>query len=299
MARRRRPGGGRQSRAPRWTLALLILASISVITLSYRGDLRGTINSAKNAAQQAFSPVDHAVASVLRPIADVITGAFNYGSLQTQNAKLRSQLEQLQNEQASIGDLHQRMKALAQLVHLPWADVSSIPTVTAQVDGLNSSNFADTVQLDEGTDAGIATGMPVVAGEGLVGRVTEAWSSGCTVELITDTDSAVSIVFGSQRTQAVVAGRGHGNPLAVDYVPPNTPLAVGEVLVTSGFQGDLFPPGIPVARATKVSETASATAETVQARPLQDLASLQYVDVLQWRPAEASTSVASAGTGSG
>lgn len=284
MASRRRPGGGRRSHAPRWTLLLLILASITVITLSYRGDLRGTISGAKRAAHDAIAPAQDAVDDVLRPVAGFVAGAFHYEAVQTQNDKLRRQLETLQNEQAADGDVRRRLALLGQLEHLPWAEVSSIPTVTAQVDALNSSNFADTVQLDEGTGAGVAVGMPVVAGQGLVGRVTDAWSSGCTVTLVTDANSAVSVVLGSTTVQAVVSGRGQDSALAVDYVTPGTAVSTGEVLTTSGYQGDLFPPGIPVAKVSSVSSSASSTAETISARPLSDLDSLQYVDVLIWEP---------------
>ena len=57
------------------------------------------------------------------------------------------------------------------------------------------------------------------------------------------------------------------------------------MLTTSGLQGALFPPGIPVARITSFSSTPSSTQENVVAQPVADLAALQYVDVLQWEPA--------------
>ena len=284
MARRRRTSSSRRTRQPRWTLLLLILASISIITLSYRGDLRGTIDSAKSAAHDVFSPVQRAVDAVVRPISNAVAGAFNYGSVQTQNAKLRQQVQALEGRQAAAADLQRRLQLLSQLEHLPFADVSTIPTITAQVIGYSTSDFADTVQLDHGSAAGVAVGMPVVGGAGLVGRVSEVWSSGCVVQLITDTNSAVAITFGSHANQAVASGRGHGRPLEIDYVIPGTPVTKGMVLTTSGLQHDLYPAGIPVARVTRYAASASATAAAVAAQPLADLTRLQYVDVLVWRP---------------
>ena len=70
----------------------------------------------------------------------------------------------------------------------------------------------------------------------------------------------------------------------MNLIAPGTALHKGEVLTTSGLQTCPVPPDIPVASVTSFSSTPSATQETVSARPLADLAVLQYVDVLQWQP---------------
>lgn len=285
MARRRRSGAARRHRRPVVTLGLLILASITIITLDYRGDLRGTISSVRSGAHDVFSPFQGGVDAVLRPVGSFLAGMVNYGALQQENAKLRQQVAALQGQHAAVADEQRRLDQLAGLVHLPWADVSAIPTVTAQVTDRNASDFADTIELDRGRGAGVATGMPVVSGSGLVGRVTQVWSTGCTVQLITDGSSAVSVVYGSAGAGALVAGRGAGHSLEVDDISPGTVLSKGLVLTTSGLPHDLFPPGIPVGTIATFSSSASATQQAVTANPEADLAHLQYVDVLQWEPA--------------
>lgn len=284
MARRRRSGAARRHRRPVVTLALLILASITIITLDYRGDLRGTIAGLRTGAHDAFSPFQGATDAVLHPIGSFLAGAVHYGALQQENARLLHQVQTLQGAAAASGDLARRIQQLAALEHLPWADVASIPTVTAQVSDRDTSNFADTVELDKGRRDGVAAGMPVVSGRGLVGRVVDAWSTGCTVQLITDGSSAVSVVYGPQGAQALVTGRGPGRNLEVDDVQPSTVLQKGLVLATAGLPHDLFPPGIPVATIATFSSSASATQQAVTATPEADLGSMQYVDVLEWVP---------------
>ena len=177
-----------------------------------------------------------------------------------------------------------RCEALERLDQLPW--VGGIPTVTAQVTALSPSDFAATVQLDKGSTSGVAVGMPVVGGAGLVGQVIEVWSSGCTVRLVTDVDSSVGVRFGRPGTSALVQGSGLGKHSGGQpHRPRAPPLHKGEVLTTSGLQDAQYPADIPVARVTSFSSTPSATQETVSARPLADLAVLQYVDVLQWQSA--------------
>jgi len=262
---------------------LLVVASIAIITLDYRGQAHGVISGAKRAAHDAFAPVQRGVDALTRPVGSFLSGAVHGGDLEAQNAKLRREIGALRRQTLSTQATRNSLRALERLDQLPW--VGDIPTVTAQVNALNSSDFAATVQLDKGSKNGVAIGMPVVGGAGLVGQVIDVWSSGCTVRLITDINSSVGVRFGSGGTLALVQGSGLGRTVAVNLVSPGTPLHKGEVLTTSGLQQAQFPPEIPVATITSFSSTPSATQETVSARPLANLAVLQYVDVLQWESA--------------
>lgn len=280
MARTRRP------RRPRLTIGLLVLASITIITLDYRGDTHGEISSVKSAANDAFSPIQHGVDAVTHPIGSFLAGAFNGGELEEENNKLRAANGAMARQLLARQALTDELKSLQALEHLPWT--GTIPTVTAQVVNLNPSNFAATVELDVGTGNGIEPGMPVVGGAGLIGQVIAVSSSTSTVRLITDADpgSQIGVTFGtSSGNVASVQGGGIGRALTVNLIPRGTPMHAGEVLTTSGLPNLAYPPSIPVAKVTRVSSTSSATQESVTAEPLADLDGLAYVDVLQWQPA--------------
>ena len=285
MARSRR---SRRSRRPRLTIFLLVLASISIITLDYRGDAHGLISGVKRVAQDAFSPVQDAVDAVIRPAGSFLAGALHAGAIEEQNAKLRAENGRLRRRALAAGSAAQTLRALEQLQRLPWAAAiandARIPTIAAEVVALNRSDFAATVQLDVGRADGVDVGMPVVGGAGLVGRVIDAWSTGCTVRLVTDPSSAVGVRFGQPAGYALLQGAGAARAPVVHYIAPGTPLRRGEVLTTSGLQDALFPPGIPVATITSFSSTPSSTEESVTAAPVVDLAALQYVDVMLWEP---------------
>jgi rod shape-determining protein MreC len=263
------------------TIGLLVLASIAIITLDYRGEAHGVITSAKRGAHDAFSPVQHGVDALVRPVGSFLSGAVHGGELENQNARLREQIGALQRQALITQATRNSLRTLQRLDQLPW--VGTIPTVAAQVTALGSSDFAATVQLDKGSTSGVAVGMPVVGGAGLVGQIIEVWSSGCTVRLVTDVDSSVGVRFGPAGTLALVQGSGLGRSLAVNLIAPGASLHKGEVLTTSGLQNAQYPADIPVATVTSFASTPSATQETVSARPLADLGVLQYVDVLQWQ----------------
>ena len=264
------------------TLAVLVVASIAIITLDYRGQAHGAITWAKRGTHDAFAPVQRAVDDVVRPIGSFLSGAVHAGALESQNAKLSHQVGGLQRQVLAQQATDDTLRSLERLDHLPW--VNGIPTVTAQVTALGTSDFAATVQLDKGTTAGVAVGMPVVGADGLVGQVVEVWSSGSVVRLVTDARSSVGVRFGSDGDLALVQGSGLGKALAVNLISPGTALHKGEILTTSGLQDAEYPPDVPVARIRSFSSTPSATQETVTAEPLADLPVLAYVEVLQWQP---------------
>lgn len=261
---------------------MLVLASITIITLDYRGNLHGSIQSLRSGAHDAISPVEGAVDAVLRPVGGFFAGAIHYQSVETQNGKLRAQLGRYQRE---VLGRQSEMDELAQLQKLDrLANALALPSVTAQVVSNNVSDFANTVELDKGSADGVGQYMPVVGGAGLVGRVVQVWKHGCTVQLVNDENSAVSVRYGRAGNTALISGRGDDVPLEVDFVPLGESLRKGTLFTTAGLQHDIYPPGIPVATVVSSSASSSAVYETVTARPLADLTNLGFVDVLQWYP---------------
>lgn len=260
-----------------------MLASITIITLDYRGDLRGAISGLRRGASDAVSPLTGAVDGVLHPVGSFFAGAVNYGALQQENAKLRHELRRRSANQGEVQRLQATLNQLTALEHLPPADTNSLRYVTAAVSGVNASNFDATIVLNKGSANGVTAGEPVVDGKGLVGQVVSASSHQATVQLVTDARTTVAVTYGSGG-QAAVQGGGPGHSLSVDYVSPGAKLRKGMVLATSAQGLSTYPPGIPVARITAFHSDPTATSETVQATPVAALGNLGYVDVLQWVP---------------
>jgi rod shape-determining protein MreC len=93
--------------------------------------------------------------------------------------------------------------------------VHSYKSVIAQVVGEAPSNFQNTVEITVGTRDGIAVGMPVTDGAGLIGKVTKVYPDRSVVMLITDPQFSV---------QAQVLSRVDEEDAAstTSSAPPNT-----------------------------------------------------------------------------
>lgn len=275
-------GKPKRSRRTLTTLVVLVLLSISIITLSETGRATVLTSGVKSLASDIYSPLRAGVNGVVDPIGRFFAGAVEYGSLSQENQKLRAEVAALEARGATTSSARRQYRALQRLLALDKLPaLSSITPVVAEVTAQTISDFAATVTVDKGRDAGVTIGDPVVAAGGLAGQVVIAAHSGATVRLLTDGKSKVGVTFGKGQA-ATLSGNGPGKPLAVDYVPVSTPVRVGELLVTSGLQGAAYPPGIPVARVASVHTVVGAADEEITARPIADLSGLAFVEVLQW-----------------
>jgi rod shape-determining protein MreC len=272
----------RRTARPRFLLLLLVLSAITLVTIDTRAGGSGVIGQIRAKAHDAFAPVQDATHSALRPVGNFFTGVVHYGELKSENARLRDELARVRGQQLQAADAQRELQLLLQQQHLDY--VGNIPTVAAQVVDTSSSNFELSVQINRGTSSGVAAGMPVVAGAGLVGRVVEVSAKRSTVLLLTDPTFSVGVRLTANGDTGVANGRGRDNPMTIDLVPPNTRLNHGDVLLTSGLQLERFPKGIPVGRVGAVKQEPGALQENVTMDPVVDLSRLEFVQVLQWSP---------------
>lgn len=272
---------------PRFTLLLLIMISITVITLDFRGKATGIVTSAKDQAANVLAPVQSAAVAALAPVSNFAQGVFNYGALEAQNARLRSEVTRLQSASTQAAAVESQARQVLSSQHLSFAP--GLPKVEARVISSSPSNFAVAVVIDRGQSSGVAVGMPVVTGAGLLGRVVQASSTTSTVLLLTDPSSNIGVRLvgkGSAGPGAVgvAVGQGAGKLLHVELLSIHVPVAKGQLMVTSGLQGSIFPPGLPVGRVSRHSIAPGALSQAVDLAPVVNPSEAQYVSVLLWSP---------------
>jgi rod shape-determining protein MreC len=274
----------RRSRRPRTTLIILVLVSITIITLDARGGLDRVTSGMRSVAEDVFSPIRSGVDGIVQPIGSFLAGSVHYGAVRQQNQKLEAENGRLRAQiagQADAAQALQQLKQLSALDDLPY--YANLQLVPAEVIDYDSSDFAATIDIDVGRDQGATLDMPVVGEGGLIGQIVQANANTSTVRMITDGQSKVGARYGTG-SLALLNGQGADQPLTASYVPPNTPVADGDIFTTSGLQGALFPPGIPVARVETTRTGTTSSEESVTLAPLADLDHLRYVSVVLWGP---------------
>ncbi|WP_243312638.1 rod shape-determining protein MreC [Fundidesulfovibrio agrisoli] len=141
----------------------------------------------------------------------------------------------------------------------------------------------ETFVIDKGRRSDVDVNTPVVAPEGVVGRVLRASMNAATVLMVTDPNSKIPVVSQKSRTQGILVGRGSGQPMMLQYVSLSAQVEPGEILVTTGLEG-IFPQGLPLATVTNVNREGASLFLNVSAQALFDPKRLEEVALLKKAP---------------
>ena len=261
---------------------LLVLTSVTVITLDFRDQGQGVLESIRAGAQDVFSPVQSAAGRLFSPVGDFFGGITRYREVKAENERLRKELDAAEGELVRGADAARERQLLLALQRLEFA--GDLRGVTARVVSNSPSNFQVTVTVDRGSKDGVASGMPVVTEAGLVGRIVEVSASSSTVLLIIDPASSVGVRLASTGDIGVVSGSGRRDELPLDLVSVDTKVAEGEAVVTSGLEHGLFPPQIPVGRVRGAKINPGQLEQDVTVAPIVDFARVELVRILIWQP---------------
>lgn len=199
----------------RRVVVLLILTSLLLITLDRRGN-NPVIDRARQAFAVVLRPFDIAAEAVSKPIANAWYGITNYDNLRAENEALHDQVEHQKGAEIEAQTDITKFYELLKLYRL--TSVHNYKSVIAVVVGEAPSNFQNTVEITVGTRDGVAVGMPVTDGAGLIGKVTKVYPDRSVVMLITDPQFSVQAQVLSSVDEADAAS-------TTTTAPPNTAIS--------------------------------------------------------------------------
>ncbi len=270
-----------RQRRPRFTIVIMILLSITVLTLDAK-DVP-VLGSIRSGVLRAVGPIGGAFKWATTPVRNAWNGMNNYDDLQAENRRLRARLDGLKGKELVNSTAVEDVKRLQAQLNIPF--IGTIPTQVAQLSGGNFSSFDDnTARIDKGSSSGIQVGMPVVTTAGLIGRIQRVTADSATVRLITDPDLRIGIKLKSDDLGAG-RGTGAGQKWLVDQnIGLADEVAKGDPVLTSGIDRALFPPGLPIGTVRSVNRDQADQIQILTVDLAADLTRLDYVQVLIWKP---------------
>jgi rod shape-determining protein MreC len=267
----------RRARSTRLLVITLLFASLLTITVDYRGGQSGPLALAGKAALTVIGPMQQAVAKVTHPVGSFFTGVAHIASLESENRQLKEDLQQARSQAAQASTATTENDQLRKLLGLRQG--LGLKGVTANVIAQSLSNFEWSVTIDAGSSQGVKLDMPVVGGLGLVGHVTQVASNWSRVTLIIDPESSVAGRLVATGDTGLVVGN-RNLDMVMQMVNPQAKVAPGEHVVTAGYQGALYPPGILIGIVSHVAPAEGSLVKNVSIAPLVDFSSLQFVMVV-------------------
>ncbi len=262
------------------TILLLLLAMIA-IGLGLSSTTKPMVAFLRTQAQQSIIPFQSFANTTTKDVGDFFGAILDYKSIKSQNIRLRSKLHRLQNEVTASQNTKKELSILLSQLKLPFA--ANIPKVVGEVVSRSTTNFSQTIEINKGSSSGLKVGMPVVSSGGLIGRLIQVSASRSVAILIQDPKFYVGVRFVKNSIVGLAKGQGYNNLLSVEYVGINTKIFPGELVVTSGLQNSVFPPGIPVGKVVSARVTPSSLSQQIKVKPLVNTNTLEFVSILKWK----------------
>lgn len=157
--------------------------------------------------------------------------------------------------------------------------------VNATVIERDLSSFTDTLIIDKGEKDNIFSGMPVVVGDGLIGKVISTTAFTSTVRLLTANNLSdkisVKINNGDNYAYGILSKYNKdNNTYIIEGISQNINIEKGRTVTTTGM-GDIFPSGIVIGRISGVNTDVFDLAKVLEMESLVDFDNINYVTVLK------------------
>lgn len=190
---------------------------------------------------------------------------------------LRNEYFQLKSETLLLRTLQQENRELRDLLDASQRLDEKI--TLAELVGVNLDRDNHRISIGRGIRNGVYVGQAVIDDQGVVGQVTEVMPLSSIVVLITDPGHGLPVQVQRNGLRTVVYGTGSVALLRVPFLNPNSDIAVGDILVSSGL-GGRFPTGYPVAVVNDVTVIKDAAYISVSAQPIAKLDRTHHVLLL-------------------
>lgn len=266
----------------RWA-TFAILASTALL-LSYL-DSRGSLGSALAAMRDPFTAVLSFTSTRTQTAAGVLEGPRDLRAAQIEINEMKEHLAELERENEELREIRAEWQILQDLFNRARQS-PEFTRLIATVIGYDTSPAVRSIIIDKGTADGVRVGMLVESSRGLVGRVFRAAPHSAQVAMITDSASAIPARLGNSRATGMLNGSGIGGPLTMNWIDLKYNLQVGEVVLTSGLDGN-FPQDIVVGRVIEVNRSEANLFQQALVQPVTDFDNLEIVFVItDFRPVD-------------
>lgn len=264
-----------------FSIFVLIIVAVVIFFLVLRNS--NEISIAENAMGSSFSRVQSFFTSAAEKIKAFANRWGDYDRLKKDYETLSLENQQLSLQLASTEEMVSENERLSNLLNAKDR-YESLDPIYAKVIAREPGQWFETFSINRGSSDGIATGMSVVNGDGLIGRVYEVGLNYSKVLCIIDTRSAVACMVQRTRDNGIMRGEISTNASTAEcyiyYLPNLNNIAPGDTVITSGTDS-LYPKGLTIGIVTSVSLDAGSEGSYAVVTPSVDFQHIEEVFVLR------------------
>lgn len=203
MKRRRRRRRSDFEFNPKYLWIFCIILCGALMFLSYRFPER--FAGVKSVVGNVISPMQRGINSVGRGISDRLQAFRSVKDLRAENERLKAQIDALTVTNRELTQDKYELDGLRRLYELD-AKYMDYDKVAARVIASDTNNWFYSFIVDKGSEDGIVAGMNVMAGNGLVGIVSETGKNWARVRSVIDDNCNVSGMSIETQDTCIVSG---------------------------------------------------------------------------------------------
>ena len=219
----------------------------------------------------------------LQPVHALEEGGAYFASLsqaQFDSEQARKKLALQSLRAGQVEQLTQENSRLRKLLDL--REQLAIPVLAAEVLYDAADPYSRKVIIDKGMRQGVDLGSPVLDEAGVLGQVTRVHPLVSEVTLVTDRDLAIPVLNVRTGARSVAYGDPSigGSGMELRFMGSNADVQEGDLLTTSGVDG-VYPPGLPVARISRIERRAESAFAKIHCAPQALVNGVRHVIVVK------------------
>lgn len=259
-------------------IVLLLAVGLSVIGSLIGVDLPGTL------VQSILAPIRTGVSYLTDSAQQFYDYIFRFEAISAENAALKEQLAQMEDDARQSGAIARENERLRQLLELKQSH-EDFELVDGYIISWSSNDWSSTVTINRGTNAGLEVGMCAITGSGqVVGIISSVGPNYAVIKTVLDSSIEISATLsssGSTGYNGMVKGgysSGLSGLLRMNYLPSNSVIHNNDQVVTTG--STVYPRGLILGYVIDAGYEDTGIAMYALLRPAADISSLEQVFIV-------------------
>lgn len=263
---------------PKYILMMIAIVCVALIIVSFR--FQDKMTPIRTAVGSIVTPMQRGINKIGLVVADGMDYATTVKKLTRENDFLKKQVDDLSAQNRLLQQDKYDLDNFRKLYDLD-EKYSDYPKVAAHVIS-SDGNWFNSFVIDKGSNDGLKVNMNVLAGDGLVGIVTEVNKSYARVRSIIDDESSVTGSFLKTSDMCFVNGNLkliNKGMIDISGIPADAEIKNGYEVVTSPVS-DKYLPGILIGYARDIETDSSNITQSAHLTPAADFSGLDMVLVI-------------------
>ena len=255
-------------------LVLFLAVSTSVISGLSGVNIPGIV------VQGVLTPIRTGVSYLTDGAEQLYNYMFRFESISAENAALKEQLAQMEDEAREADAIARENERLRALLALKQTH-EDFELVDGYIISWSSNDWTSTVTINRGTNAGLKVGMCAITANGqVVGLVSEVGPNFAIIKTVLDSTIEISATLSTSGNGMVQGGYSTGLAgfLRMNYLPSSAVIRNNDQVVTTG--STVYPRGLILGYVVDAGYDDTGIAKYALLRPAADIGSLEQVFIV-------------------